>query len=504
MSVADLLRAMPGDAVAVRDAAGEWTGDQLRARVAAFAAHLEALPARVIASRLDNGPDWVALDLAIRVLGRVHVPLPTFFSTAQLDHALRTAGAGALVLPREAPRPAMLASACASPLGERLRVLSFAPVPVALPPGTACITFTSGTTGAPKGVCLDEEVLLAVAHALADAPAPLDPRSHLCLMPLSTLLENIAGVYAAMIRGATMLVPSLAEVGYTGASGLDMPTLIACLHRYAPESAILFPALLQGLVHAAEQGVPLPSSLAFVAVGGAPAGAALIERAIAVGLPVFEGYGLSECASVVCLNRPGARRPGSVGRPLPHTRVSVVDGELIVDGPRALGYLGGAALPAGPVATGDLGFIDDDGFVHVTGRRKHMFITAFGRNVSPEWVEAELAQHPAIAQAVVHGEARPVNVAIIVPRDPHASEDDLRAALEAVNPRLPDYARVRLLVRAEAPFTPASGLATANGRPIREAILARHRDAIEAAYASANATSPAPAFLPTEQHDAVP
>ena len=502
MSIDALLRAVPADAIAVRDVAGEWTGDQLRARVAAFAAHLDALPATVIASRLDNGPDWVALDLAIRRLGRVHVPLPTFFSAEQLQHALRTSGAGALVLPREAPRPAALANAAACPLGERLRVLAFAPAPVDLPHGTACITFTSGTTGAPKGVCLGEDVLLAVAHALADAPAPLAPRSHLCLMPLSTLLENIAGVYATMIRGATTLVPSLAEVGYSGASGLDLPALIACLHRYQPESAILFPALLQGLVQAVGQGVALPSSLTFLAVGGAPAGAALIERAIAAGLPVYEGYGLSECASVVCLNRPGARRPGSVGRPLPHARVTVVDGELVVDGPRALGYLGGATLPAGPVATGDLGYIDADGYVHVTGRRKHMFITAFGRNVSPEWVEAELVQHPAIAQVLVHGEGRTANVAIVVPRDPRASDDALRAALEAVNPRLPDYARVRLLVRAAAPFTAATGLATANGRPMREAILARHHDAIEAAYADAAATSPP--SCPTELHDAVP
>lgn len=501
MSIAALLRSVPGDAIAVRDAAGEWTGEQLRARVAAFAAHLDALAAPVVASRLDNGPDWVALDLALRLLGRVHVPLPTFFTAAQLEHALHTAGAGALVLPREAPRPAALATAAASPLGERLRVLAFTATPVALPRGTACITFTSGTTGAPKGVCLGEDVLLAVAHALADAPSPLAPRSHLCLMPLSTLLENIAGVYAAMLRGATTQVPSLAEVGYSGASGLDLPTLIGCLHRYQPESAILFPALLQGLVQAAGQGVALPASFRFLAVGGAPAGAVLIERAIALGLPVHEGYGLSECASVVCLNRPGARRPGSVGRPLPHAQVSVVDGELIVDGPRALGYLGDATLPPGPIATGDLGFIDDDGFVHVTGRRKHMFITAYGRNVSPEWVEAELLQHPAIAQVVVHGEARPFNVAIVVPRDPACSDADLRAALDAVNPRLPDYARVRLAVRAEVPFTAATGLATANGRPMRDAIVARHRAAIDAAYAPAD---PIPVSLPTELHDAVP
>ena len=179
-------------------------------------------------------------------------------------------------------------------------------------------------------------------------------------------------------------------------------------------------------------------------------------------------------------------RPGSVGRPLPHARVSVRDGELFVDGPHCLGYLGGdAPLVDGAIATGDLGHIDADGFVHVTGRRKHVFITAFGRNVSPEWVESELLQHTAFAQAVVHGEARPFNVAIVWPRDPALDDAALRRALDAVNRDLPDYARIGDVVRADAPFSVADGLLTANGRPRRDAILARYRDAVDARYGDA-------------------
>lgn len=78
---------------------------------------------------------------------------------------------------------------------------------------------------------------------------------------------------------------------------------------------------------------------------------------------------------------------------------AIVDGEIQVDGARALGYLGAEPLPDGPIRTGDLGHVDADGFVHVTGRRKNVFITAFGRNVSPEWVESELLSHPDLAQA---------------------------------------------------------------------------------------------------------
>jgi long-subunit acyl-CoA synthetase (AMP-forming) len=415
----------------------------------------------------------------------MHVPLPTFFSPAQIAHALTSSGADAVIVPAGAALPDAFAACPALALDDHLTLLRLYPAAVALPAGTACITFTSGTTGAPKGVCLDAASLLTVAQSLADAAAPLAPKRHLCLMPLSTLLENVAGVYAALLSNAEIAVPSLAEVGYTGASGLDVPTLLSCLHRYRPDSAILLPQLLLALVVAAEHGAALPDSLKFLAVGGGRVGPALLARAEALGLPVYEGYGLSECASVVCLNRPGASRMGSVGKPLPHAKVSVIDGELFVDGMRFLGYIGEDGTPPGRIATGDLGRIDADGFVHITGRRKNVFITSFGRNVSPEWVESELLQHPAFAQAIVHGEARPFNVAIVWPRRADLDDAALLEALAEVNRGLPDYAQVRDFVRADAPFSFADGLSTSNGRPRRDAILARYRAAIDARYATA-------------------
>jgi long-chain acyl-CoA synthetase len=497
---ATLIDRLDGLASRVRWRDGAWSDAELGARVRAFADALDAAGARRIASRLDNGPDWLALDLAIRRLGHVHVPLPTFFSPAQTMHALSGSGADALVLPANASRPDMFAAAPAVTLGDALTLLRLSPPPIALPAGTATITYTSGTTGTPKGVCLDAAALYAVAASLADAAAPLSPTRHLCLIPLSTLLENVAGVYAALIAGADIAVPPLAEIGYTGAAGLDVPTLLACLHRYRPESAILLPQLLLALVMAAEQGAALPESLKFLAVGGGRVGPALIARAEALGLPVYEGYGLSECASVVCLNRPGARRAGSVGTPLPHAAVTVRDGELFVAGVRCLGYLGeddtaGSALSNGMVATGDIGHIDADGFVHITGRKKNVFITSFGRNVSPEWVESELLQHPAFAQAVVHGEARPFNLAIVWPRRADLDDDALRRALHEINRGLPDYAQVRDVVRADAPFSFADGLLTSNGRPRRDAILARYRDAVASRYADTSTTTVFPSSL---------
>lgn len=478
-----LIAALGARKARVLTSSAEIGDEQIRQRALQLASRLELQGIDRVASRLDNGIHWLVLDLALRELGGVHVPLPTFFSPEQIAHALASSGAQCIVTAVGGPSPAgsrgvqgtlddgMLAQWRTHPTAS-----------VDLPAGTACVTYTSGTTGRPKGVCLSEHTLLTVASSLIQGSSAIAPRRHLCLMPLSTLLENVAGLYATLLSDAQIALPSLAEIGYTGASGLDVPTLLRCLHHYQPESVILVPQLLLALVMAAESGAPLPASLRYMAVGGGRVGTNLLARARALGLPVFEGYGLTECASVVCLNQPGASRDGSVGKALPHARIAIVEGEIHVHGARALGYLGGEALPAGPICTGDLGHVDADGFVHVTGRRKNVFITAFGRNVSPEWVESELLSHPDLAQALVWGEAQADNVAVLVPRRADLDDAALARAVAAVNAGLPDYARVSRIVRAPAPFSASTGLLTANGRPRREAILSYFQAEVDASY----------------------
>ena len=188
---------------------------------------------------------------------------------------------------------------------------------------------------------------------------------------------------------------------------------------------------------------------------------------------------LSEGASVQTLNLPGADRPGSAGRALPHARLRVApDGEIEIAGSLFSGYLGEAATAREWWPSGDLGSIDADGFLHLRGRKKHVLITAYGRNVSPEWVETALRAEPAIAQAVVFGEAQPALSAVLWPLQPDASDDELQTAVDDANATLPDYARVQRWVRARAPFEAGSGMSTANGRPQRTAIWQRHADAL--------------------------
>ena len=450
-----------------------------------------------VASRLDNGVDAVLLDLATRDAGVVHAALPPYFSPAQVAHALERCTPAWLALPAgERPStqwvPHELPDLPTLTLWRR-------PTPDApqWPGGTACITFTSGSTGQPRGVCLAETQLAAVAGSLAEAFSGLDPRRHMCALPVSTLLEAV-GVYAALGNGAEIRAPALAELGYSGASGLQPARLYAALAHHRPHSVILVPQLLEGLLDAIDRLGPLPFEARVVAVGGAKVGARLLARAAAAGLPVFEGYGLTEAGSVVALNRPGASRPGTVGRPLPHVRVTVAgDGELWIDGSGHLGYLGEPPPPPGPWPTGDLGAVDADGFLHLDGRKRSVFVTAYGRNVSPEWIEAELESSPAIAQAVVTGEARPWNLALVVPANPDVCDAELRVELQRINAGLPDYARIGALLRVDAAFTAANGCATGNGRVRRDRVLAAFADRIAARQAMSPDLDPTP--IPAEE-----
>jgi long-subunit acyl-CoA synthetase (AMP-forming) len=160
------------------------------------------------------------------------------------------------------------------------------------------------------------------------------------------------------------------------------------------------------------------------------------------------------------------------------------DGEILAKGAVLEGYLGDAAdarTAEGYWPTGDLGHLDADGYLHLDGRKKDVFITAFGRNVAPEWIECALTAAPAIAQAAVFGEARPWNAAVIVPRDA-AFAAAVEADIRKVNDSLPDYARVGRWIIAEEAFSPRNGLATANGRQRRDAILARYRERLNGLY----------------------
>lgn len=389
---------------------------------------------------LDNSAEWVLWDLASLQAKVPCVPLPPFFTQQQVHHTLQSAGVTHLLSP------------------EGLRSTGILFQEGALPQGTAKVTFTSGTTGTPKGVCLPLESMENVARSIVEVLSTEFSGIHSCVLPLAVLLENVAGVYAGLMAGSSIDLASLSAFGrsYEG------------LHDHLATSGsntiILVPEILRTLMAQVALKGPLPA-LKFIAVGGSKVDPALVMQARSMGLPVYEGYGLSECASVVSLNTPKNDKPGSAGQPLPHVRTRIVEGEIQIKDPGFLGYIGEVAPHI--FATGDLGSLDENGFLSVTGRRKNILITSYGRNVSPEWVEATLLAQPAIGQAIVYGDAEPNLKALIVPV---SSAENIKNAIARANSVLPDYAQI-FSFEIVPPFTLENGLLTGNGRPRRDSIL---------------------------------
>lgn len=476
------LAARAADSVALSDGQREWSGAQVLDEIARLQQRLAGV--HTLAVLADNSPAWAMADLAALRAGITHVPLPGFFSPSQMAHVLEQTAADTVLTDQPERITALQLGFVPAGEWQGLSCLQRPSLPTVLPPGTAKVSFTSGSTGSPKGACLSAEGLLDTAQAVAARLADLPIERHLAVLPLALLLENSAGLYAPLLRGATVLLPPLASLGWRGMAGFDPTLLQASVTALQPNSVILVPELLKAwhlLLAAMRQRAP--ASLLFAAVGGARVEAASLHAARALGLPAYQGYGLTECGSVVSLNRPGDDGEG-VGRPLDHVRIGIENAEIRVSARAFLGYLGTPPLAnAGTThdyATGDLGHFDTHGHLHLSGRKKHLLITSFGRNISPEWVEAALLAQPEILQAVVSGDARPFLVANLVPM-PGVEAERLGDAVTRANQSLPDYARIGGWV-SSPPFTPMNGQATGNGRPIRAAILNHHAAALAALY----------------------
>ncbi len=452
---------------------------------------------------MDNHPAWAVLDLCLLFNHQRSIPLPKFFSLEQLKHAITDSGVEYLILDQSEMNMELIQSL-------KSLIQSHENIEIAgkaldfyrlnVPTDSVVsdnnqeydgqqqivkITYTSGTTDHPKGVMLSEDTIMTKVESLSRASeANADDRS-MCILPLSTLLENIGGLYVPLYCGATIILLSPQSTGLSGSSQIDHEKLISVILKYRPTAFIIIPQLLLLLIKLVQSGVQLPDSLRFIAMGGAPVSRQLLDLAEQLKIPVFEGYGLSEAASVVAVNNPTHHRLGSVGKILDTHVVKISDdGEILVKNQLFSGYLGQPAINSDDFyATGDIGRLDEDGYLYVTGRKKNVINTSFGRNISPEWLEKELETIPAIAQCVVYGHGRPFLVAIVVLRDrSEQGISNLHQALELLNSQLPDYARIKDFIVAQEPFTVNNELLTGTGRPRRQQIYQTYNKQLERCY----------------------
>ncbi len=314
--------------------------------------------------------------------------------------------------------------------------------------GPAVIVFTSGTTGRPKGVCISRGALLAAADAHADALPWREDNRWLLAMPLAHVGGLGLVVRSVAARRTVVLGPSRFEPG----------SLLDTARRHEVTLLSLVPTMLERILPA-----PPPPSVRAVLLGGAACSPALLARGRSLGWPLLPTYGLSECCAQACTQRLDDPRPDGVGPPLAGVEVRVSKGAIEVRGATRMdGFLGEPSLPPDAwYRTGDVGFLDSDGHLHVTGRLDDRIVTG-GENVDPLAVETALAEHPAVAGACVVGVDDPEwgqrVSAMIVSRDADdpPSAESLRAHLAA---KLAGFAIPRTwMMVSSLPLTPAGKL----------------------------------------------
>jgi long-subunit acyl-CoA synthetase (AMP-forming) len=448
----------------------------LARRVAGAAELLQPLP-ETLGLLGASSIDWLVIDLAAWATGKRLVPLPHFFSDAQLAHIVADAGIATIIAADDQTERARQFSSHVLAM-PRLEA-AWRPVEMS---GTR-IVYTSGSTGAPKGVLLGVMQMRHSCAALLQASGAGPEDLHLSVLPYSLLLEAICGIYLPILAGGRCVIAT----DVVRAQGAEIGVCLGeAAARERPSTCVLVPQLLQAWTILASVGrVTVPDSLRFVATGGAAVPETIAARAWELGIPVHEGYGLTECCSVVAVNRPGERHPGTVGRPLPGCEIRIAeDGEILVQSPAvAEGYLGRTDGPAnGEWATGDIGTLDADGCLRISGRKDNLLVTANGRNVAPEWIETMLLADPRIARCVVLAAPDGQLAVLIEPSAfgaswfAKATARQLGGLIAALAVSAPDYARPRHVAMVQPDGFAAAGLLTANGRPRRREIAARYTD----------------------------
>ncbi|MFB3302208.1 AMP-binding protein [Pseudomonas sp. AMR01] len=441
---------------------------------------------------MGNSAEWVLADLALMLSDRVEVPVPLAFSVDQALHLLQ--GCSLVLVDEMGARKLQAWCSDGLALSAQVRQVSLAPVPLSpeLPTAAACpsadgvikVIHTSGTTSTPKGVKIRRDGLGALVQALWQRALRDDYQRYLVLVPFSLLIEQVTALYMPLTSGGAVVLPpvSLAPLGSPGAIAEDR---LALIRQARPTAMTLTPALVEAIAVRAETSGPSTperieqifgtSRLPLLAAGGGPVELEVLVRLRQLGVEVFQGYGLSENSSVATWNYRGANRLGSVGQALPHVALRLAeDGELLLRSSSLFaGYTNedpsSCAINAdGWLHTGDLATIDRDGFVSIIGRKKTMIITANGRNVSPEWLEATYRQIPDVEQVIVFGDRQAFMGGVFI-INAQANPAEVREAIRRfARTHLSEIEQIQhpvLVVHSEAVM---SRLFTVTGRPRRD------------------------------------
>jgi len=419
----------------------------------------------------------------------------------------------------------------------------------------ATVIYTSGTTGRPKGVELTHQNFVTLArNTVVELWFICRPgKRMLMFLPL-------AHVFARMIN--VILLASPAVTGYSP----DINDLVSDLQAFKPTGILVVPRVLEKVYNSAEASTgggfkrklfrlaakvavaysreidsphghrpfrkaqhrvfktlvysklnrTMGGALELAVSGGAPLGARLGHFYRGIGVTIYEGYGLTETTAPTAVNREHCNKIGTVGAPFPGQTVAVADdGEILVKGPHVFARYRNnpeataEALHDGWFHTGDIGWLDEDGYLSITGRRKELIVTASGKNVAPAVLEDRLRGHPLVSQVVVVGDKRPFVAALItldtemlpgwltshgkskLTVEQALIDPDIRQSLERAvrrsNKAVSRAESIRDFAIVPGDFTEANGYLTPSLKVKRDAVLRDYADQIDALYEAAAA-----------------
>jgi len=404
------------------------------------------------------------------------------------------------------------------------------------PDDVCCFIYTSGTGGRPKGVMLTHRSIQAnitAAIELLDEGGMASKQRFLSLLPLSHSYEHTAGMHlpfqidsevwycessdqiaANLTEVAPSLmtaVPRLYEVlhdritrGVRAKGGISEKLFNAAVRlgtkrlqgKLLLPHELIFNLILDRLVRSKVRA-RLGGNLQYFISGGAALNPEIGSFFMALGINLLQGYGQTEASPLISANRPNKIKIETVGPPVAGIEVKIADdGEILARGDALMkGYWRddastAATIQNGWLHTGDIGIIDDQGYLSITGRKKDIIVNSGGDNIAPGRVEALLTIEPEIEQAMVDGDKRPWLAAVIVPSDeirklatsPDALQTMISDAVERANSRLSQIERVRRFIIADESFNTENGLMTATLKVRRHNVRTEYGDRLDALY----------------------
>lgn len=520
-------------------------------RVAAVAAGLRAAgvgPGERVLLVSENRPEFLIADTALMAIGAVTVPTYTTNMAADHAHILRDSGARVAIVSTAALAKTVAAAAAEAggldllvsmerAAAPGLRVLPWTELEAAqgdlgllraeaeqIPPGRlACLIYTSGTGGAPKGVMLPHRAMLANRAGVAELAErlQLDGTCYLSFLPLSHSYEHTVGgfllpsfgVEVVYSRGADRIAAEFQEIRPAVVTAVPRlfevlrARILAGVEKEGGLKEKLFRQALElglrkldgpplGLLERLQDAVldrlvrdkvraRFGGRLLCMVSGGARLDPDLSGFFLALGLPVIQGYGQTEAGPVVSVNLPWDNRRDTVGPPLPGVAARInpdgelcVAGELVMDGYWNQPEATAAAIRDGWLHTGDIAEMEA-GRIRITDRKRDFIKTLGGDMVSPAKLESLLMAEPEIAQAVVAGEGQPGIVALIVPAE--GMEARVQEAVSRVNAKLSTIERIRRTAAVPA-FTVENGMLTPTMKVKRRVVLDAHAAQVEALH----------------------